>query len=309
MYVAVQPSTNGWWEAVAPAPDDPSFIYEIDVRHLRVGDLVLLRPRGRSSKGSQAVAAGQRTMDGATEDDASWTHVAVYVGSGHVVEATASIGVLLVRIILHLVTLRRFDLKIGKGVRLTPLRHLYARNILRFRRFVGRSNADASVPVPLTMPLGPVRRLRMGVSSMHFIGQPYDVPQIVHLGFEAIRGLLFPKSRPNPPKWAPRRTICSQLYANCFYSATGNYLLQDDRPYLTPAFLSASQDFREVEVRWELAPRKASPVFVLDWMHDGEDVRVLEMALEAYCAKTGTAPFDYPTLSAGILDRIASGIR
>jgi hypothetical protein len=188
----------------------------VDTSNLRPGDLLLSREQ-QPDRISQLIAEVQGE-GGYAPHDGRWTHAAMYVGDDQsVVEAT-------------------FDgLTTGGNVRLTSLDdYCDGKNILRFRR---------SRYVP-NDPTG----WRLCVRAMSRLTQPYSFGLIAQIWYNVVvRKQGFYGSADQHP--TTRAIVCSTLYADAYNEALRRSLGEVNGACV-PAWLSASDEFVDLETRW-----------------------------------------------------------
>jgi hypothetical protein len=188
----------------------------IDTSNLSPGDLLLSRDL-TPDRISSLITTVQ--VDGGYHaNDARWTHAAMYVGDGaNVVEAT-------------------FDSVLGGGsVRLTSLDD-YSQGTcsLRFRRS--------------KYVLDDQQRWRICIRAMSRLGRPYDFVQALLMWFGvAFRGQGFFGAEIQRSTSAA--VICSTLYADSYNEATRRSL-GEVSGVCVPAWLSASEEFNDVQAEW-----------------------------------------------------------
>jgi hypothetical protein len=188
----------------------------VDTSNLRPGDLVLSRER-MPDRISQLIAEVQ-AEGGYASQDSRWTHAAMYVGDDQsVIEAT-------------------FDgLTTGGNVRLTSLDdYSDGKNILRFRR-------SKYVPNDAT-------GWRLCVRAMSRLTQPYSFGLIAQIWYTVVvRKQGFYSSEDQHP--TTQAIVCSTLYADAYNEALRRSLGEVNGACV-PAWLSASDEFVDVEAEW-----------------------------------------------------------
>jgi hypothetical protein len=271
---------------------------QIDLDKLRIGDVVLVRRVGflnSLNPITHVMRATQRWLNGVDATHARWSHVAVYVGEGRIVEAKFSMGRVVLRALIETFTLGIVSQWPSPGgVHLSRLRDYYRTHAIRIRRFSGSEILNDK---SLHGPLGPVRRLRISVAALHQIGKPYGVNVILGFINKAIAEVgsrlveRFVK-RERVGSVPPKRTrslrefvICSTFYEDCFSLATDSLPGPTGKNmHMTPALLSALDGLEDVRhLGWvevneleELTPR-------LRWEDkDDHDAQFVRHALCAY---------------------------
>jgi hypothetical protein len=188
----------------------------VDTSNLRPGDLLLSREQ-EPDRISQLIAEVQAEGGYATQDG-RWTHAAMYVGDDQsVIEATFD------------------DLASGGNVRLTSLdEYCDGKNILRFRR-------SKYVPNDAT-------GWRLCVRAMSRLTQPYSFGLIAQIWYNVVvRKQGFYSSEKQHP--TTQAIVCSTLYADAYNEALRRSLGEVNGACV-PAWLSASDEFVDVEAEW-----------------------------------------------------------
>jgi hypothetical protein len=223
------PGTTGQIELIPDAPafekikapramptETRRFGKVLDTRNLRPGDLLLSRDLTPEWTG-RAISSVQQD-GGYDELDARWTHAAMYVGDGdHVVEAT-------------------FDSPLkGGSVRLTHLDD-YSKggSALRFRR-------------PKYLATDEVR-WKVCVRALSRLHKPYSFGTAIKMWLRvAVQGGGFFDD--DHRFAASDAVVCSTLYADAYNEATRR-TLGETCGVCVPAWLSVSEDFDDLEIRW-----------------------------------------------------------
>ena len=179
-----------------------------DLAQLLPGDLILFSPTTTSIL-QKKIQEVQHT-GGYHEDDARWTHAAVYLGSQFsICDATA------------------------KGVLHNSLLDSLSANLVRVRR---DPHLDSD------------SRWRIALSAALQIGTPYGIRSALTIWIRSIKGLHTPQKSATRSR---SNIICSELFQDAFFSATGR-TLQWNHPgkEVSPALLSYVAEQRDVPVRW-----------------------------------------------------------
>jgi hypothetical protein len=197
------------------APETRAFGKLVDTEPLRAGDLMLSCPIA-PDKVSRMISAVQ-TAGGYSNDDARWTHAAMYVGDGaSVIEAT-------------------FDTILDGSVRLTSLDdYSQGFHIIRFRR-------------PKYV-LDERHGWRVCVRALARLGASYDFLDALRMWYQVRirRKTLAATMRLQD---CPTATVCSTLYADAYNEATGRRL-GEIYGSCVPAWLSLSDQFEDVQTSW-----------------------------------------------------------
>lgn len=180
-----------------------------DVAKLLPADLILYSsPRG--DKIGAAISAVQ-LAGGFAAEDARWTHAAVYLGDGHLVEAIPNGGV------------------IHRSVYDDPQ---ITSQLMRFRRKPDLSETD---------------RYRVALKASAMLGASYSRAGAVSFGMTMLKGLWQPTSRID----LKGIVICSQVFHDTLAEITRQYLPDCPvRQPVAPAHLSFSPGLEDVEVSW-----------------------------------------------------------
>lgn len=189
----------------------------VDTRPLKAGDLLLTRDLRVESWVSTNITEVQG-RGGYGLDDAKWTHAAMYLGDEeNVVEATIDSPLS------------------GGNVRITSLdEYCDGMNILRFRRshFIQHEKEG----------------WRVCVRALSRLGKPYSLSGAFKLWYDVkVRGGGFYDA--NQAGLLSTAILCSTLYADSFNEATRR-TLGEINGICVPAWLSATEDFFDLEVGW-----------------------------------------------------------
>jgi hypothetical protein len=197
-------------------PEARAFGKLVDCASLQPGDLLLsqeLHPDAVSKLISKVQLNG-----GYSEEDAQWTHAAMYLGDGaNVIEAT-------------------FDSIFTSGsVRITSLdNYCQGKYLLRFRRSKHVLNAQNG--------------WALCIRALTHLKQPYSFAHAAKLWWDVVIrkcGFYDPASQRPTSKAA----ICSTLYADAHHEATRRRL-GEIGGVCVPAWLSVSDEFSDVAVGW-----------------------------------------------------------
>jgi hypothetical protein len=189
----------------------------LNLNDLMPGDLLLTReitPDKISAQISEVQSKG-----GYSTSDSVWTHAAMYVGDDiHVVEAT-------------------FDnITSGGNVRLTKLdTYCDGKYALRFRRSKFISNEREG--------------WRICVCALKRLGDPYDIPFITEMWCKVVWGKNGFYNDYFKEGFTKKAVVCSTLYAEAYSEATRR-ILGEVNGICVPAWLSAADDFLDIEVGW-----------------------------------------------------------
>jgi hypothetical protein len=188
----------------------------VDTSNLRPGDLLLSREL-KPDKISKLIS-GVQGDGGYHADDSRWTHAAMYVGDGFsVVEATFE------------------DLLSGGDVRLTSLdAYCDGLNCLRFRRS--------------RFLLTELEGWRICVRALSRLKTSYSFTDAVRMWYNIVvkkRGFF------DSDRWIPfsSAVVCSTLYADAYNESTRRSL-GEVSGVCVPAWLSLSEEFDDVDVKW-----------------------------------------------------------
>jgi hypothetical protein len=151
---------------------------------------------------------------GFSADDARWQHAAVYLGEGYVIEAT-----------LH-------------GVRYAPIYPYLGKHRLRVRRPLGLESDE---------------RWRIAIQAAVQANQKYAIRSILSLYTQSFKG-LWTRQKGGVIRAQRSSVICSQLYSDSYSSVTGQLLTRTVADTITPAALSASAAFSDVDIAWATIP-------------------------------------------------------
>jgi hypothetical protein len=151
---------------------------------------------------------------GFSAEDARWQHAAVYLGEGYVIEATLY------------------------GVRYAPIYPYLGKHRLRVRRPRGLKSDQ---------------HWRIAIQAAVQANQKYAIQSILSLYARSFKGLW---TRQGSGVIRAQRTsvICSQLYSDSYSSVTGQLLTRTVADTITPAALSASSAFADVDIAWASIP-------------------------------------------------------
>jgi hypothetical protein len=215
LHPARQAATSAQARRALP-PSTRRFGKLVDTRNLRPGDLLLSRELEPDDV-SRRIADIQ-TEGGYADHDGQWTHAAMYVGDDtSIVEAT-------------------FDgFMEGGNVRLTSLdEYCNGQNALRFRRsrFIA-TDRDG---------------WRVCVRAMSRLKEPYSFGYIAQTWFNVVfrkRG-FYSAERQRP---TTKAVVCSTLYADAYNEALRRSLGEVNGACV-PAWLSASDEFQDVQAEW-----------------------------------------------------------
>lgn len=185
----------------------------IDTSMLDPGDLVLTRDIAPDNV-SKLITKTQYDL-GYGEDDARWTHAAVYVGDGfRLIEAT-------------------FDSVLRGGkVKLSFIYDYCGQHALRCRR----PKEVARDPIGWTLVL----------EAATLLGEKYDFAAALKLFWEGWKSVG--KWDANTQAYVSPGIVCSTLYADCFAKVTRKCL--GDSGTCVPAYLSCCEDFEDLSVNW-----------------------------------------------------------
>jgi hypothetical protein len=147
-------------------------------------------------------------------DDARWQHAAVYLGDGYVMEATTH------------------------GVRYSPIYPYLGKHLLRVRRPIGLEDEAA--------------RWRIAIQAAVRANEKYRFASIFRIYVRSFNGLW--RSPITGFQAQTRALICSQLYSDSYSAVTGLLLTQTVSEIITPAALSASDQFEDVPLFWKTIP-------------------------------------------------------
>ncbi len=183
---------------------------------LQPGDLILTAPDSKFVAGARGIHYLQGA-DGYAPAHARWSHAAVYTGGMFATcEATR------------------------EGVRLGNLLHAFSGCLVRVRRGV---RGDEFVEREVGW--------RMAAYSVAQINCPYDYDHALSLGRLAMRtGFTEYGFKRFPPSERPEEVICSELFQDAYWRATGVLLQNRLSRETTPAFLSSTPLLRDVCCRW-----------------------------------------------------------
>ncbi|HTV49185.1 MAG TPA: hypothetical protein VMG59_12155 [Phycisphaerae bacterium] len=189
----------------------------IDTKKLCAGDLLLVRDVKVNDFVSKWISQVQN-KGGYKDQDAQWTHAAMYIGDGYnVVEAT-------------------FDSLVrGGNVRITNLdKYCNGTSVLRFRRpkYIKEERQG----------------WRLCIRALSRLNIPYNFAETVKMWFNTVLGGVGFYSE-KVKYHTSRALICSTLYADS-YNEAFNKNLGEKCGACLPAFLSLSEEFDDVEVSW-----------------------------------------------------------
>ena len=157
---------------------------------------------------------GAQLRGGFNADDARWQHAAVYLGDGYVIEAT----------------LRR--------VQYVPIYAYIGKYRLRLRRPIGLDQNE---------------RWKIAIQAAVRANERYAIGSIFRLYFRSFKG-LWTREMPSAIKAQATSLICSQLYSDSYSSVTGHLLTRTVLETATPAALSHSDAFEDVDLFWATIP-------------------------------------------------------
>jgi hypothetical protein len=215
----------------------------LDLSQCESGDLILTRPADpKTDHISRAITKAQ-VNGGFDLEHAQWTHAAVYLGDDeHLCEATFKTPGYRAGVIIRSL----FEYCDGT----------YA---IRARRPKSMAAKD---------------RLRIAIGALTNLGSSYSVLQIIQFGTAALSGRGFwGGTQARGPRIKMRALVCSTLYQDAYnFAFRGNTVRMGS--LCTPAHLSASPDFEEVDP--QLSWLRIARVTVAD-----PSVEIPEMALDA----------------------------
>lgn len=161
---------------------------------------------------THGVIEGVQKLGGYSEEDARWHHAAVYLGSnGEICEAD-----------------------IGGVIHSSINRYSTGCHLIRVRRDPDINNDE---------------RWQIAIRSLTKLKQGYAYGHLIHIFFLARAGFHKLNVRFNePPK---RAKICSQLYKDAYTPITGKMLENPQSGEITPAFLSLTNQLKDVIVSWK----------------------------------------------------------
>ena len=185
---------------------------------LKPGDLILTREIDPTDNLSKLITKVQ-SSGGYHEDDARWTHAAMYLGdNASLIEATVD-GFLS-----------------GGSVRITSLdEYCNGASALRFRRsrFIEHENDGWKVCV----------------RALSRLNEPYNIFHAVKLWFDTIVSGIGFFNTENNRRAVSSAVVCSTLYADSYNEATRR-TLGELSGACVPAWLSVSDEFYDVESSW-----------------------------------------------------------
>lgn len=183
---------------------------------LQPGDLILTAPRSQFGSIARGISYVQG-QGGYLPEHARWSHAAVYAGDMFLLcEATR------------------------EGVKLGNLLHALCGSMVRIRRGV----ADGEF---IQREVG----WRTALYSVARLNQPYDYSHALQLGRLAMRtGFTEYKPKPMKERREPEETICSELFQDAYWRATGVMVQNRLSLESSPALLSATPLLKDVPCRW-----------------------------------------------------------
>lgn len=149
---------------------------------------------------------------GFSKEDARWQHAAVHLGDGYVMEATLP------------------------GIRYVPIYEYLGAHGLRLRR-----------PIDLTDK----QRWEIAIQAAVRANQRYAIRNVLQIYKDSRIKLWRPRSLITPFA-RTKSAICSQLYSDAFSFVTSKLLTRTVAEVITPAALSASIHFEDVDLKWSL---------------------------------------------------------
>jgi hypothetical protein len=187
----------------------------VDTAPLLPGDLMLAREKEPDRISREIV--GTQKKGGYHDDDARWTHAAMYLGDGaSILEAT-------------------FDsIAQGGSVRVTNLfEYSQGAHVLRFRR--SRFISDDR------------QRWQLCIRAMTRLGKPYSFAEAAGIWFNVLRGRGFFSD--DMRRSVDDAVICSLLYSDAYGEAVRR-TLGERVGVCVPAWLSGSEEFVDAGTRW-----------------------------------------------------------
>ena len=188
----------------------------LHLEDLQPGDLILTAPYSKFGATARGISYVQG-HGGYLPEHARWTHAAVYAGEMFLTcEATR------------------------EGVKLGNLLHALSGSLVRIRRGVAGGEF-------IERELG----WRTALYSVARLNQPYDYSHALQLGRLAMRtGFTEYQTKPPKERTESEESICTELFQDAYWRATG--ILVQNRLSLesTPAFLSATPLLKDVHCRW-----------------------------------------------------------
>jgi hypothetical protein len=162
----------------------------------------------------------------------------------------------------------------------------------------------------LRKPLGPVRRLRIGIAALHQIGNQYATSIILRFIRLTIADMFRRHDDAEDAAFEPRslrgRVICSTLFEECFFTATRSSIApRGKRNHMTPALLSSLEGFADQDIGWvdDTDTDEVRPI--LRWEdRDSHDAALVHAALEAY----SSLPAPQLELSDFLIEYLTKGI-
>ena len=104
--------------------------------------------------------------------------------------------------------------------------------------------------------VGPEETLEMALRASTTLGSQYGIGFAISLGRQLWGGLWNPIR--TPIAFAGRKLICSEVFYDAFAETTGDKLSEflegSNRGCISPAHLSATKDFENVDIPWLRAP-------------------------------------------------------
>ncbi len=187
---------------------------------LQPGDLILTAPESRFDLVARGISYIQG-VGGYTPEHARWSHAAVYAGEMFLTcEATRD------------------------GVRLGNLLHAFSGCLVRVRRGVlGEAYIEREAG------------WRTVLHSVAQLTRPYDYGHAMSLGHLAMRtGFTEYGLKGAQSSGRSDEVICSELFQDAYWRATGVLLQNRLSRETTPAFLSSTPLLRDVPCRWRRLP-------------------------------------------------------
>jgi hypothetical protein len=187
-------------------PKIRQFGYIPNTQNLQPGDVVLVT-------GNNLAAWLIRTAQergGFHPDHARWTHAALYIGNGLIVEATPRGGV-----------------SVGQFVDMT-----FSREILVRRRLAAQP------------PFATEQRLLVAIQALTGLRAGYSLTSVPSLAWQAMRGVLWRTSHVRGV------TICSTVVRDAYTTAPHIDLVPGQTGVIWPADLSLTPELDDVVVNW-----------------------------------------------------------
>ncbi len=190
--------------------------YVPHLEDLQPGDLILTAPYSKFGVTARGISYVQG-VGGYLPEHARWSHAAVYAGEMFLTcEATR------------------------EGVKLGNLLHALAGSMVRVRRGV----TDGEF---IERELG----WRTALYSVARLNQPYDYSHALQLGRLAIcTGFTEYQAKAPKESRQSEETICTELFQDAYWRATGVMVQNRLSLESTPAFLSSTPLLKDVRCRW-----------------------------------------------------------